>query len=103
MDNQSARIVRLVTAASKLLIMYEEELTAYHLVIRAAKKRVPPTQWDFDASFRKVLRAPGLHAEAEAEYAELEPLLHPISDIELPAALDRAASALERRLANYTK
>jgi hypothetical protein len=102
MDNHKERIRRLVSAASKLIILYEKELTAYHLAIRAAK-RLESNKFDFDAALRKVFSAPGLEAEAEAEYAELEPLLHPISDTELPAALDRAASALERRLTTYTK
>ena len=98
---ETERIRRFVSAATKLLIMYEKELTAYYIVYKAAKKRIPPEQLDIDAGFRRVLSAPGLHVEAEAEYAELDPLLHPISDTELPAALDRAASALERRIASF--
>lgn len=103
MDNQKERIRRFVLATSKLLILYEEELTAYHLMYKAVKKKVPVSQLDVDAGLRRVLSAPGLHAEAEAEYAELEPLLHSISDTELPAALDRATATLERRIANFQR
>ncbi len=98
MEIDEERFRKLMDSLVKLLIHYEEELTAWYMAFQAVEKRKaehgPPL--DIRKGMESILRAPGLHVEGEAEYVEFEPLLHPIEPIELSAALDRATSAIAR-------
>lgn len=98
MEIDPERFRKLMDSLVKLLTHYEEELTAWYLGYRHLEKNptLRVSGGEFHAMMSKVLAAPGLKVEAEAEYVELEPLLRPIDPQDLSEALDRATAAIDR-------
>jgi hypothetical protein len=105
MEIDDAKFRKLIDGMLRLLIQYETELTAYRHVVKAADDLMhqrKQTRLHFEDALNSETDRPGLYEAAEAEYVEFEPILHPISPQELPAALDRALSAIAR-IANRNK
>ena len=88
----------LISDMVRLLITYEIELTAYHLVLQKAQEnfidaKVP---WDMQSNVRKILASPALHAEAEAEYAPFAALLQKLT----PQNMEIALASIKRTIAH---
>lgn len=89
----------LVKEMMRMLITYEIELTAYHLVLKQAQTNfishgIP---WDMMSNVRKIVRTPALEAEAEAVYAPFFGLLERLTQENLKVAL----ASIKRRIAEH--
>lgn len=82
-----------------MLVCYEIELNAYHLVLQCAQD-YPMNQaipWDIESNVRRILATPVARAEAEAMYAPFFALLQELT----PENLEMALAAIRRRIAEY--
>jgi hypothetical protein len=86
----------LISEMLRMLITYEIELTAYHLVLQRAQENfihhgIP---WDMMSNVRKILKSPALAVEAEAEYAPFDALLKQLT----PQNMEIALASIKRRI-----
>jgi hypothetical protein len=84
---------------TRMLITYEMELTAQHLVLKHAQELIiqAAIPWDMESNVRKILRSPALAVEAESIYAPFAPLLERLT----PENLQIALASIKRRIADH--
>ena len=89
----------LVNEMLRMLITYEIELTAYHLVLTKAQDNFIQAgiPWDMISNVRKILKSPAAQAEAEAMYAPFFALQQRLT----PENLTVALASIKRRIAEY--
>jgi hypothetical protein len=91
----------LVKEMLQMLITFEIELTAYHLVLQKAQENFIEAKipWDMMSNVRGVIKTPALHTEAEAEYAPFFALLQRLT----PENLQVALACIRRRAARQNE
>jgi len=99
MEIDDARVRQLIDGLLKLLIRYEVNFNAYRIVLQEAEKqtRRAHLSLEFGDALEHTAQSAALYAEVEADYAEIESLLNPLSPVEFSKALDRALSAVARK------
>jgi hypothetical protein len=97
--NVTDLVRNLISDMLRMLITYEMELTAYHLVIKGAQERIIQAgiPWDMQSNVRKIMKSPALAAEAEAEYAPFAELLQKAS----PDSLEVALACIRRKIQHH--
>jgi len=93
------KVKALITDMLRMLITYEIELTAYHLVLEKAQERIIQASipWDMTSNLRKMANSSALQTEAEAGYAPFFGLLQTISPQSLDAALECIRTRIEHQ------
>jgi hypothetical protein len=102
MENVTDNMRLLLSDMVRMLITFETELTAYHIVLKAAQERIIKAEipWDMESNIRKILRSPALAVEAEAEYAPFAALLQRISPETLIIAQDCIRRRIDRQISS---
>lgn len=99
MEIDEKKFQQLLRLLLDLVIQYEVEATACRFVLEEAQRQTIALNLPFHVldAFHHTEGNPATYVAVEADYAEIEPLLHSVSSAELSTALDRALSAVLRK------